>query len=147
MPFLLTCVDRFMILRWTGSPTVDDVEKIAIETASAARLSSKPLVAIGIVPTHNPMPGTEVRALMAKRWPDLMKHCGRMLLVMEGDGVAASLLRTFLRGMVMVARVQGVTIHESPDDALAALRTFAGPEVLRTVARELHPRIGSTAAN
>lgn len=112
-----------VVVRWIATPTIVDAERLLTELSSVRVVAGAPLCSVAVVSPDQPLPSIEVRNYMTKRWPDLVAQTERMYFLVEGDGVKVTLLRSFLRTMVVMGRVR-VTILHRATDALAELRPF-----------------------
>jgi hypothetical protein len=120
--YVLFHAGRVLCLRWLTTPTVGDADMLIREVTRAREHTGEQLLCIGVIRSDMPMPAMDVRDLMVRRWPELMSHCDAMHFVLLGTGIKASLMRSLLRGMVLVARVRGVAIHDDASDLTRVLR-------------------------
>src|SRR5947208_865554 len=122
MPYRSFREDRVLAIRWLGAPTRDDSDRVAREISAARGAAGHPIHCVGIFSCEEPVPASDVRDHMVRQWPELMTHCDAMYLLLVGPGVRASLVRSVFRGMMVVSRVRGVSIHERLDEVMAGLR-------------------------
>jgi hypothetical protein len=137
MPYRLRAQKHVSLLLWTGLPTLEDIPALIRELVALRKQAGRPLIGFGIVPDGIGSPSREVREEMIRTWPTLMQTHEVMLMVIEGDGVKSSLIRTMLRGMMLVARVQGVVLCASVSDATSRLRSLLDADLFRSVAAEV----------
>lgn len=120
-------VDRFFVARLEGSVDREQVDRIVREAGDAARKLGKRVVYCGVnAPGFDP-PEAAMRAYIMERAYDLLEHATTLEIVMEGDGIKASLLRTVVRGMVTLSRTRRpgrarTYIHGSVREALERTR-------------------------
>lgn len=114
-------VGRVLCVRWLAAATLADAETLAHDVVRARKQAGEPLVCIALVGADLAMPAAKVRDSMVRQWTELMLHCDGMHFVVAGTGIKVSLLRSLLRGMVLVARVQRVTLHDEASDLVAVL--------------------------
>lgn len=116
-------VDRFFVARLEGSVDRDQVDRIVREAGEAARKLGKPVVYCGVNAPGLEPPDAPMRAYIMERAQDLLVHATTLEIVMEGDGLRSSLLRTVVRGMVTLSRTRRpgrprTHIHASVRDAI-----------------------------
>jgi hypothetical protein len=125
MPVNIGIVDRLIVARMEGPVDRADVDTIVASAADAAKRRGGQVVYLGINAPSFVTPPPELRTYIVDKAADLLKSVTSMELVLEGDGLSTALLRTVVRGMVMVGRAKlGSSgkprsfIHARVEDAL-----------------------------
>ena len=99
-------VDRFFVARLEGTASRADVDQIITNAASSARSLGRSIVYCGVnAPDFEP-PSAELRSYIINRAYDLLEHASSLEIVIEGEGIKSSLLRTVIRGMVTLSRTR-----------------------------------------
>jgi hypothetical protein len=99
-------VDCFFVARLDGTVGRDEVDRIVTEARESARSAGKRVVYCGVNAPGVELPDAEMRAYIMKRAYDLLEHASSLEIVMEGDGIKSSLLRTAVRGMITLGRTR-----------------------------------------
>ncbi len=114
--------DRIFAVRWVGSPTAEVVSRMTKDVGAARAAAGAPLYGVWLISAEDPIAPTDIRDAIVRRWPEIMTSCATLHIVLVGPSVKASLFRSVLRTMIVVARVKNVTIVESIDEVLHPLR-------------------------
>lgn len=127
MGLRIVTVDRFFVARLDEATQRADVDRIVEEAGEAARRLGRPIVYCGVNSAGLRAPDTALREYIVKRAYDLLTHASTLEIVMEGDGLKSSLLRTVVRGMVTLSRTRRpgpprAFIHASVREALERTR-------------------------
>jgi hypothetical protein len=91
------------VLRWGTRPEVADVERYSSEIAAARQAQGRPLVGLFIVPSDSAVPDEPFRKAQAARLPAIMSNLSFAVAVFEGEGFFASLRRSALVSILMLA--------------------------------------------
>lgn len=127
MAFKGGLVDRAYFLRWIDQPTVPDVDALIADIERQAKNVGGQVVYVGVHGRGgaDAPPGAEVRDHILNSAARLLKSASSLELVMVGDGIGMSLVRSAIRGMVVVGQgrlgpdARGrVHIHRTPLEAL-----------------------------
>jgi len=142
--------DRVVFMRWLSTPTVEDAASLLVDVARARAEAGAQLVAFGLLDAEMPLPPPPVRDYMVREWKNLIAHTDGTIFLVRGSGVRTTLIRTFVRGMIVVARVRGVTITDDLRDAMSRVRGFGvSNETVRRLEEEVRrvaPLAGRAAA-
>ncbi len=107
MPYRVRLVDQSIAIVWTGTPSLADVESLARDFTAARQRASKTRLSLWIViPVDDvDLPSREVRARFERSMADVFAQCAAIFVILNGSGVRASLMRTALRTMAVLARI------------------------------------------
>ncbi len=112
-------IGNVFVVRWSEPPQVVDNVTILQDLRAARQRAEAPLLFCNIVSDATDVPSAEVRAHAVRITPEILELCDSMHLVLEGEGLVRSLLRTVIRGMILAGRSGGrVFLHNSFDDFL-----------------------------
>jgi hypothetical protein len=113
-------VDQVLVVRWEGRIEVTDLTKVIEVAASVRRTLGRPVILLSIIPADSvEMPDTRLRETMQRLMPRLEAECEAFDTVIEGSGLRVNLLRTVVRGLMMVTKQRGRTfVHDSVDAAV-----------------------------
>jgi hypothetical protein len=120
MPYTSCELDGLIVIRWSpNKPAVADIVGYASEIAAARERQGRPLVAIFIMPPDHGNPDEAFRKAQAQRLPKIMAHLEFAVAVFEGSGFVASLKRSALVAILLLApRRHHVYVRASVEDAL-----------------------------
>lgn len=109
-----------VVIRWEATPTPSAIERLHLDIDAAYKATGAPLVCFVVIPTDDvDLPGAEARRVFQARLKELHERSTSLDVVLIGDSLRASLVRTTLRAMSMVTRTgDRVRIHNGPDEAL-----------------------------
>ncbi len=131
-------VGTVFFVRWLAQPQLRDAQDVLRQLAATRASVGTPLIFCSILTTQAGPPAADLRARMGEMVAGFRLHCAAVHLVLLGDGLGRSLLRTVVRGALVAARQSGlVTIHDGVEDVLRAHPTGLGmdPAVLLENAR------------
>ncbi len=131
-------VGTVFFVRWLAQPRLPDAQDVLRQLAAARASAGTPLILCSVLTVQAGPPAADLRARMGEMVAGFRKHCMAVHLVLLGDGLARSLLRTVVRGALVAARQSGmVTIHDGVEDVLRAHPAGLGmdPAVLLDTAR------------
>ncbi len=119
MRYRSALIGNLILVRWSAPPELEDNQSILDEVRAARQRVGRDLVLCNIVSDATAAPSAEVREASTRMTPQLLAACDSMHLVLEGDGVVRSLLRTIIRAMILAGRTGGrVALHSSFDEFL-----------------------------
>ena len=114
------------VVRWGKNPQVPDVARYADEIAAARQQQGKPLVGLFIMPPDSAAPDDVFRKAQAAKLPAIMKDLVYAVAVFEGTGFIASLKRSALIGILLLApNKHPIHVRSTVEEAL--LTNPAGP--------------------
>jgi hypothetical protein len=141
--------DILYVARMTGVVTRDEVDLILRGVKAASNRLRRPVVYVGIQAAGSPAPSSDVREYILEVVPTLLASASSLEIVLEGDGISTSLLRTVVRAMVTVGRarlgrqrrsfIHG-TVREALERVAPQLGAPVGDVYLELVAQGLAPR-------
>ena len=100
--FRTTLVGRVYLARAFGNVTKTDLALILRSVAAARKVVGQPLLYWPMFTEVAEAPNAEMRAALQRATATLFSYCESMTLIIPGAGLKPSLLRTALRGMVLV---------------------------------------------
>ena len=120
MGYELHRLEEALVVRWVATPTRAMAIALRAELESALRAARSPLALwIVIDPDLSDLPSPDARAALQSHARELFDMAGSVELVLLGEGLRASLLRTFLRTMTLVSRTRDrVHVHDDLDHAV-----------------------------
>jgi hypothetical protein len=120
MNYRASRIGHHFLVAWDGTPEVPDVEALAVDIKAAhAGAGEKLEYWLLIIGDTVRMPAPDARAAMQAGMPDALVAIQRFDVVLRGDGVKASLLRSGLRAMAVVTRIiDRVTMHDGVERAI-----------------------------
>jgi hypothetical protein len=109
-----------VVVRWTETPTVAMISQLHTELESARKAAGALLVCFIVIPADDvDLPGSEARQVIQARQRDLYAQSESVDIVLIGDSLRASLIRTTLRAMALVTRTgERLRIHDGAEEAL-----------------------------
>jgi hypothetical protein len=122
-------------MRWTATPTLADTDQLVLDAQAARAAAGGQLHLLTVIPIADvDMPSAEVRARMQAQFARLLENFHSVDAVFEGSGVKASLIRTLIRGMVLVSKLS-FEYHFHPDiqEALRRLEQSLSFDAARTL--------------
>ncbi|HWA75173.1 MAG TPA: hypothetical protein VG937_22700, partial [Polyangiaceae bacterium] len=132
----VTCrLGKLLAVRWTATPTRRDTDQLLTDTRTASEAAGGQLRLLAVIPIQEvDIPPAEVRARMQLLLPQLLANLHSIDAVFEGTGVKASLIRTLLRGMVLVSKLNfDYHFHANIQDALRRLEVKVALDPTRTL--------------
>src|SRR5690242_15243191 len=126
MSYQSCSLDGLFVVRWGKSPALEDVERYANEIAASASQQGKPLVGLFIMPPDSAAPDEAFRKAQAAKLPEIMNHLRYAVAVFEGTGFIASLKRSALIGIMLLApKKHAIHVRSTVEEAL--IHNPAGP--------------------
>lgn len=121
-------------MRWTATPTVGDTDQLVADARAARESAGGKLHLLTVIPIRDvDMPSAEVRARMQLQFAPLLENFYSVDAIIEGSGVKASLIRTLLRGMMLVAKLDFEHhFHSNVQDAVRRLERKVSLDAART---------------
>lgn len=114
MRYRSSLIGNVFVVRWSDPPQVVDNVAILRDLRTARQRVEAPLLFCNIVTDATEVPNAEVRAHAVRITPEILELCDSMHLVLEGEGLVRTLLRTVIRGMILAGRSGGrVVLHNS----------------------------------
>ena len=118
MAYRACVIDRAYILRWTAEPVLGDVSSIVQAVTAARRATGQPVLYLGIIAAHVPMPKSAVRDAFTNSFPVMSELCACFDVLIEDRDIRATLLRTLVRAMALT--VPGRKMHVFGSEAQVA---------------------------
>jgi hypothetical protein len=117
-------LEEALVIRWLATPTRETAVALRAELESALRAAKSPLALwIVIDADRSDLPSPDARAALQRNARELFDLARSVELVLLGEGLRASLMRTFLRTMTLVTRTRDrVHVHDDPDQAVRGRR-------------------------
>jgi hypothetical protein len=126
MSYESCALDGVFVVRWGKVPQLPDVDRYASEIAAARAKQGKQLVGLFIMPPDSAAPDEPFRKAQAKKLPDIMANLSYAVAVFEGTGFIASLKRSALVGILLLApKKHPIHVRSTVEEAL--LFNPAGP--------------------
>lgn len=112
-------LDDVFVIRWIGTPTRASVAALGDELGTALRAAkSPPALWIVIDTERSDLPPPDARTALQDGARSLFGLTRSVDLVILGTGLRASLMRTLLRTMAIVARIRDrMHVHEGVEEA------------------------------
>jgi hypothetical protein len=133
----VTCrFGKLFAMRWTSTPTLVDTEQLVVDARAAREAAGGQLHLLTVIPIRDvDMPSAEVRARMQALFTRLLENFLSIDVVFEGGGVRASLIRTLLRGMMLVSKLTTFEyhFHSNIQDALGRMAEKLSFDAARTL--------------
>ncbi len=109
--------DRHLLVRWTQTPTRASVESLLRDITAARRAAGAPLAMLVVIPTaETDVPEPDARKALQDNARAVLDQCASLDLVIVGDDLRASLMRTAVRAMAVVTRTADrVGVHGAAD--------------------------------
>jgi hypothetical protein len=130
-----------------GDVEAADVNRVLWEVAKAHMSVGKKMVFLGIAPPNVKPPGPEVRAAFSKTLKSLNEHLCMNIMVVEGDGIKKSLVRTMVSAIILISGDRGTNcIVDSVTEGLTRAKAHLvdPPAYIIEKAREQGLVIGGT---
>ncbi len=126
MSYESCALDGIFVVRWGKNPQLPDLDRYASEMAAASAKQGKPLVGLFIMPPDSAAPDEAFRKAQAKKLPEIMQSLSYAVAVFEGTGFIASLKRSALVGILLLApKKYSIHVRSTVEEAL--LLNPAGP--------------------
>lgn len=143
MAYESCALEGLFVVRWGKNPAVPDVENYAREMAAAREKQGRPLVGLFIMPPDSAAPDEAFRKAQAQKLPEIMQNLSYAVAVFEGSGFIASLKRSALVAILLLApKKHSIHVRSTVEEAL--LTNPAGPisfDAPRTLAELKRRRI------
>lgn len=110
-----------LFVRWQDRCDPVDVDRIRIATEAAHARVGAALVYIAAIPEDVPPPDARTRAALQAGTEHARSRAASMHLVIEGEGIRRTLIRSLTTGMMLATR-GAFSIHTHVIDALVAAR-------------------------
>ena len=119
MSYESCALDGVFVVRWGKLPQVTDVERYASEIADARSKQGKQLVGLFIMPPDSGAPDEAFRKAQAKKLPEIMQNLSYAVAVFEGSGFIASMKRSALIGILLLApKKHPIHVRSTVEEAL-----------------------------
>ena|SRR5260221_5998013 len=92
-------VGRVFLSRAFKSDSAAELSRVLRQVASARQQAGRPLLCLMVVDPEAEIPSEAGRAAIQRTTLSLLNYCESLTLIVEGNGLEQSLLRTVLRGM------------------------------------------------
>ena len=118
---------RVFLSRAFKNESAGDLSRVLRQVASARREAGRPILCFMVVDPEAEVPSEAGRAVMQRATLSLLNYCESLTLVVEGNELKRTLLRTVYRGM---ATLGGQSLRIRVVDHLEAAARLAGePEL------------------
>jgi hypothetical protein len=119
MTYELHRLDDALVVRWIATPTRATATALGAELDTALRAARSPLALWIVIDTDRAdPPAPDARKVLQETARSLFDLSRSVDLVILGEGLRASLMRTFLRTMALVTRTRDrMHVHEGIDQA------------------------------
>ncbi|HWL87918.1 MAG TPA: hypothetical protein VNO21_19070 [Polyangiaceae bacterium] len=133
MSFKSGLIGRIYLLHWVASPRRVDVFRLVEDLGSMRRKVGRPLIALGVVSRNACEPDLPARAEMIRNHRIWYESCESVNVVLQAQGFAATVVRTIMAQITLVARSGVIKVHPSVDIAIQRIaRTLdRDPEELK----------------
>ena len=119
MAYESCALEGLFVVRWGKMPSVPDVENYARDLAAARAKQGRPLVGLFIMPPDSAAPDDSFRKAQAKKLPEIMENLTYAVAVFEGSGFIASLKRSALVGILLLApKKYSIHVRSTVEEAL-----------------------------
>jgi hypothetical protein len=119
MSYESCALEGLFVVRWGKMPSVPDVENYARDLAAARAKHGRPLVGLFIMPPDSAAPDDSFRKAQAKKLPEIMENLTYAVAVFEGSGFIASLKRSALVGILLLApKKYSIHVRSTVEEAL-----------------------------
>src|SRR4051812_42015 len=119
MSYQSCSMDGVFVVRWGKNPQLGDVDRYAKEIAEARTRQGKPLVGLFIMPPDSAAPDEAFRKAQASKLPEIMQNLSYAVAVFEGSGFIASLKRSALVGILLLApKKYAIHVRSTVEEAL-----------------------------
>lgn len=127
MQYRVGMIGNVFIVRWLGVPSKGDNHAVLRDLRDARRRLGRNVVFLNVTPEDVDLPGAEARADMQSITPEMLECTDAVQLLIEGTGVARTMLRSLVRAMnVAGRRGDKVLIHASLADFVRANEAALG---------------------
>jgi hypothetical protein len=114
MPFRSGLIGNVFIVRWLSVPASGENRAVLQALREATRQLGAPVVFVNMIPEGVDLPSAEARADMQAITPQLLECTGAIQLVIGGEGVMRTMLRSLVRAMTVAGRRGNkVAVHSS----------------------------------
>lgn len=119
MTYELHQLEGDVVVRWIATPTVATATSLRRELDAALRGARSPLGLWIVIDTdRSDLPAPGARAVLQENARELFGLARSVELVLLGEGLRASLMRTGLRAMALVTRTRDrMRVHDGVDQA------------------------------
>ena len=131
-------VGRVFLSRAFDDESTRELSRVLRQLAEARREAGHPVLCWLLVDPETEVPKPAARAAMLQMTTSLLTHCESLTLIVAGDGLGQTLLRTALRGMTTLGRH---TLRARVVDSLEAAVRMAGDPEIDLVALERAGRL------
>lgn len=136
MAFRAESIHNVFLVRWLSAPALADAQAMVQQVSQAHAALGRPVLFCAVLTAQVGPPEAALRSRMPATAKALQQHCSSIQLVLLGDGVPRTLLRTVMRGALVAARLSGqVFIHDSVEEVLEANRDHLGASPQDVMAR------------
>ncbi len=126
MAYESCALEGLFVVRWGKAPALPDVESYARDLAAARAKQGRPLVGLFIMPPDSAAPDDRFRKAQAQKLPEIMENLSYAVAVFEGSGFIASLKRSALVAILLLApKKHPIHVRSTVEEAL--LFNPAGP--------------------
>jgi hypothetical protein len=116
-------VGRVFLSRAFDDESTRELSRVLRQLAEARREAGHPVLCWLLVDPETDVPKPAARAAMLQVTTSMLTHCESLTLIVVGDGLRQTLLRTALRGMTTLGRH---TLRARVVDSLEAAARMAG---------------------
>lgn len=116
-------VDNFFAVQW-GAPEPADLPKVLAAVSEQRERCGRPLAYVALMGGESARLSEEGRKTLMDLTDKVLPLCDKLVVVIEAEGFAASILRSALTAMSMVSGRRGILLYEADVDV--ALKKLAG---------------------
>lgn len=120
-------IGNAFVVRWNSVPDAMDNQALLRQLRELRKTVGAGLLFCGIIPDGVAMPDAREREAMQALTPALLECVTAIQLVIDGTGIARTMMRTMVRGMTLAQRRgDKVLVHASFEDFLRANERTVG---------------------
>jgi hypothetical protein len=117
---------RVLVIRWTDKPTVEIIRAATQAVEDACRRSGgEKLYYLGVVTNGRRFPNAEAVRALIELGRLLSQRCKKVRYVLELEGLVATMVRTTIDAMTVLAGLSGRNMFSFSKSTDAAMREFA----------------------
>lgn len=121
MGFRIGEIGNVFIVRWLSVPAPGENRAVLAHLREARKRAGTPVLFVNVIPEGVDLPDANARADMQAITPQLLECTDAIQLVIAGDGVMRTMLRSLVRAMTVAGRRGNkVSVHGSLGDFVRA---------------------------
>ena len=127
MAFRTGLIGNVFIVRWLSVPASGENRAVLGELREARRRLGTPVIFVNMIPDGVDLPSADARADMQAITPQLLECTDAIQLVIGGEGVMRTMMRSLVRAMTVAGRRGNkVAVHSSLAEFVRANETSLG---------------------